>query len=265
MTLLYLLILSLVQGITEFLPISSSGHLILVPLFLGAKDQGLMIDVAAHGGSLLAVMIYFYREVGQMFKGFVDALCWRKTPAFYLFFMIVVATIPGLIVGGFLHFYASDFFRHAGVIAGASLIFGLLLWWVDAKSGTHKSMDVMTLKAAFLIGCAQILAFIPGTSRSGITMTAGRGLGFDRPTAARFSMFLAMPIIASAVIIYLLTLAQAQAPIALSQAFFIVLALSFVASIVAIHWLLKWVQKHSFMIFALYRVVLSVAIILLLL
>lgn len=265
MTLFHIIVLSLVQGITEFLPISSSGHLILVPEFLGERDQGLMIDVAAHGGSLLAVMLYFYREVIQLFKGFFDALRAKATPARFLFIAIVVATIPGLAIGGFLHFYASELFRHAWIIALTSFIFGILLWWVDYKKPNTKTIQKMTIKSAFLIGCAQILAFIPGTSRSGITMTAARYFGFDRDTSARFSMFLAMPIIGAAVCIYLFTIFKSHGPIAVSADFFVVLGLSFMASILSIHWLLKWLKNHSFMVFAVYRTILAVAIILLLL
>lgn len=265
MILLHLITLSLVQGITEFLPISSSGHLILVPQFIGEQDQGLMIDVAAHGGGLLAVMLYFYREVIQIFIGFFDTLRRQNTPARFLFIAVTVATIPGLIIGAFLQIYASDFFRHAWIIALTSTVFGLLLWWVDAKRPMDKTMSAMTIKSAFIIGCSQILAFIPGTSRSGITMTAARYFGFDRPTAARFSMFMAMPIIGAATAYYLWTIFKAQGSFAMNTDFFAVMGLSFLASIASIHWLLKWLQNHSFAIFAVYRVFLSLAIILLLL
>ena len=264
MTLIHLITLALIQGITEFLPVSSSAHLILVPQFLGKADQGLMIDVAAHGGSLLAVMLYFRKEVVQIFCGFFDAVCAKKTNDRQFFFLIVVATVPGLIIGGLLHFYASDIFRHTTVIAVTSLIFGVLLWWVDVKYPTQKKLSHLTIQSAFKIGLAQILAFIPGTSRSGITMTMARGLGFDRISAARFSMFLSMPIIGAAVCIYLLQAITKSSSFYLGFEFFAVMGLSFIASIISIHWLLKFVRRYSFKIFAVYRILLSLVIIALL-
>ncbi len=265
MTFIHLITLALVQGITEFLPVSSSGHLVLVPIFLSKQDHGLMLDVAAHGGSLLAVMGYFYRDVVQIFQGGLDTILRRQSPQRFLFLSILIATIPGLVIGGLLHFYASNLFRHAGVIAATSAGFGVLLWWVDRQAPSQKTLMRMTLKSAFLIGCAQILAFIPGTSRSGITMTMARYFGFDRDSAARFSMFLSMPIIGAAVLIYVLEGVRRGSDIILSADFFIVLGLSFLASILSIHWLLIWLKKRSFAVFALYRLALSGLIILLVL
>ncbi len=264
MTFIHILIIALVQGITEFLPISSSGHLILIPFFMGKQDHGLMMDVAAHAGSLLAVMIYFRQEVWQLILGFLDTLRHRQTRNQFLFMIVVMATIPGLVIGGLLHFYASELFRHVWIIAFTSAFFGLALWWYDAKSDNAKSFGQMTIKHALIIGCAQILAFIPGTSRSGVTMTAARGLGFDRETSARFSMFLAMPIIGAATCIYLLTMVNNGYVMTMGRDFFIVAGLSFAASILAIHGLLQWLKSHSFKIFALYRLALSIVIILLL-
>lgn len=263
MTFIHLIALAIIQGVTEFLPVSSSAHLILVPQFLNVDDQGMMIDVAAHGGSLLAVILYFYREALQIFRGFFDTILMRASDARQFFFLIAVATFPGLVIGGFLHFYASDLFRHIEIIAATSLGFGVLLWWVDKKMPTAKGLDGLTFKSTFMIGCAQILAFIPGTSRSGITMTMARGLGFDRDASARFSMFLSIPIIGAAVGVYLIKMITSGAPLNVGADFFMVMGLSFVVSIISIHWLLKFIRSHSFAIFAIYRILLSGVILLL--
>ena len=185
-----LIVLAVVQGITEFLPVSSSGHLILVGNYFashGGADQGLMIDVGTHLGTLAAVILYFRTRVAQMFRGLWDLVTRRKTFDGYLTLCLIVGTIPGLIGGGLIVLLDDALMRHVPIIIATSIIFGALLWWVDRKGGTSKTIDQhMTLKQAWTIGLAQMVALIPGTSRSGITMTAARFLGYGRVEAARF-------------------------------------------------------------------------------
>ncbi len=198
MPILHLVILAAIQGITEFLPISSSGHLVLVPVFLGWPDQGLMMDVAVHVGTLLAVILYLYKDVGAMLGGVGRALKGRRDPGAKLFMLLVVGTIPVIGAGFALHHYAPGMFRDMQVIAWATLGFGILLWIADQIGMTVRRIEHLGFFDVILIGLAQCLALIPGTSRSGITMTAARFIGMERPDAARFSMLLSIPVIIAA-------------------------------------------------------------------
>ena len=181
---LVLIFLALVQSLTEFLPISSSGHLLLVKLF-GLSHQGLAIDVALHVGTLVAVILYFYRDI-------LDMLCFKNLR---LMMQLCVATLPVIIIGSIIHFFDIPLLRNALVVGVCSIFFGWLLWRIDDKYPCHRKIDQMDYKDAFLIGLAQVLALVPGTSRSGITMTCARWRGFKREESARFSMLLAIPTI----------------------------------------------------------------------
>ncbi|HEY1095790.1 MAG TPA: undecaprenyl-diphosphate phosphatase [Alphaproteobacteria bacterium] len=267
MTLLHLFILSVVQGITEFLPISSSAHLILVPYVLHMPDQGLMIDVGAHLGTLAAVMLYFHQRLAQMWRGVWEILL-RKPKTFdsKLVWCLVIGTIPGLIGGAVIMLYDDTLMRHVWIIGTTSIVFGILLWVADKRSVNRFTIETgLTYKNALYIGLAQLLALIPGTSRSGITMTAARLQGFERSQAARFSMLLSIPVTAAAVLAYLAKMvikiaAHEPIPAADIQAFFITAVMTFFVALGAIHFLLKWLQTHDFTIFVLYRLILGVAI-----
>lgn len=199
MTLVQIIVLSLIQGLTEFLPISSSAHLILGSRAFGWPDQGLVFDVATHFGTLLAVLVYFRRELSEMFLA-----CIRQTrndddrQNRKLAWVLVVATLPALVFG----FLASDLverhLRDVRVIAASTIAFGFLLWWADAVGRKGMMLRDVSWGGALFIGLAQALALVPGTSRSGITITAGRLLGLDPVAAARFSFLLAVPVIAAA-------------------------------------------------------------------
>ncbi|HAI95917.1 MAG: undecaprenyl-diphosphatase [Cycloclasticus sp.] len=188
--------LGLLQGLTEFLPISSSAHLILLPLVVGWTDQGLAFDVAVHLGTLLAVVCYFRSDLKKIVVGWVGSLIYKKqTQESRLAWMIVVGTIPvglvGLLAGSLVEIYL----RSPSIIAVSTILFGLLLWFADVKGKRSKNEDTMTIKMALVIGLYQVLALIPGTSRSGITMTGGLLLGLTREAAARFSFLLSVPLI----------------------------------------------------------------------
>ncbi len=261
MSWLQLIILSIVQGITEFLPISSSGHLILVGEYFakhGGADQGLMIDVGTHLGTLLAVILYFRGRVAQIFRGLWDIVTRHKTFDSYLVQCLVVGTIPGLIGGALIVLVDDAVMRHVPIIITTSIVFGALLWWADHKGAQKKTIDQnMTIRHAFIIGVAQALALIPGTSRSGITMTTARFLGYARIEAARFSFLLSIPVTAAAVAMYVLKIILHPPAVEQVHDFFVVAVLSFAVALIAIHWLLRWLTTHNFTPFVLYRFALA--------
>ena len=199
MTTLEIVVLALIQGLTEFLPVSSSAHLILPSQLLGWQDQGLAFDVAVHIGTLLAVLIYFRQEVGTMAVAWVQSMTKKQhTQDSRLAWHIVLATIPAALFGFFGKDLIELYLRSSTVIATTTLIFGLLMWWADANAAQIKDEYKTGWKGALLIGFAQMLALIPGTSRSGATITAGLLLGLTRSAAARFSFLMSIPIIAMA-------------------------------------------------------------------
>lgn len=263
MALVEILILALLQGITEFLPISSSGHLILVPVLTGWPDQGLVMDVAVHMGTLGAVIIYFRHDVWRMTRAFVGLMRPGRDISETdrrLLLTIILATIPVVITGLiFVRLGISPMLRSAEVIAWASIIFGILLYWVDTRQPEARQIESLTWRDAIWIGLAQVLALIPGTSRSGITMTAGRKLGFTRRHAARFSMLLSIPTIAAAGLLASFDLARSPIPTAWTDAA-IGAAFSFLAAIGAIHFLMRWLAHANMTIFVIYRIGLGIGL-----
>jgi len=195
-------VLALVQGITEFLPISSSAHLILVPVFTGWPDQGLAFDVAVHAGTLVAVMVYFRKELLHMTVAGVASLGGRWSPDAKLAWVVVVGTIPVVVAGLLGKSFIEDSLRSPLVIATTAVVFGLALWWADVAGKRVREESSIGWRDAVVVGIAQAIALIPGTSRSGITITAGLMLGLTREAAARFSFLLSIPtLIASNVLI----------------------------------------------------------------
>ena len=252
MTFIQILTIAIVQGITEFLPISSQAHLILVPRFTGWCDQGLLMDIAVHVGTLGAVMVYFWRECFSMGKGALDIARARKTKEGTLLLCIVLATLP-VIAGGYtMKEYLGWDLRSLTVIGWATLGFGVLLWMADRWGLRVRRVEHMTFGTAFIIGCAQVLALIPGTSRSGITMTAARMFGFERSDAARFSMLMAIPVILAAGTLTGLDLAKAG-NIQLPRDAIMAGGLAFITALVAIAALMGWLRKSSFAPFVIYR------------
>ncbi|MCG8562159.1 MAG: undecaprenyl-diphosphate phosphatase [Hyphomicrobiales bacterium] len=247
-----IIVLAIVQGITEFLPISSSGHLILVPALTGWPDQGLATDVMVHVGSLFAILVYFWRDVLRLMSGVLDLAKRRWTTDAKLAVYIAAATIPAVIFGlvlkatGFL-----DSIRGIEIVAWNALIFGLLLLIADRIGPQVNVMENMTFRTAMLIGLAQALALIPGTSRSGITMTAARYLGYTRPEAARFSFLLGIPAIAGAGLLTVLDLESSGAGV--SSDALLAAAFTFVSALIAIAFLMAVVKRLSFLPFVIYR------------
>ncbi|MEQ8319874.1 MAG: undecaprenyl-diphosphate phosphatase [Rhodospirillales bacterium] len=253
MPILHLVILAAIQGITEFLPISSSGHLVLVPVFLGWSDQGLMMDIAVHVGTLLAVILYLYKDVGAMLGGVGRALKGRRDPGAKLFMLLVVGTIPVIGAGFALHHYAPGMFRDMQVIAWATLGFGILLWIADQIGMTVRRIEHLGFFDVILIGLAQCLALIPGTSRSGITMTAARFIGMERPDAARFSMLLSIPVIIAAGTLSGIDLYK-SGNIQLAADVFVAAGLAFIFALIAIALMMAWLKRASFTPFVVYRI-----------
>ena len=259
---LYLFILAVVQGITEFLPISSSAHLAAMPHLMDMPDQGLLIDVSVHVGTLVAVMVYFRRDVMALACGGLATIGFSnkcQTQA-KLFRLLVLASLPVLLVGGVLAVSGyGEIFRRVDIIAYASIGFGLLLYYADQKGKTDKTYDMLEARPALMIGLAQVLALIPGTSRSGITMTAARMLGFGRTEAARFSMLLSIPVILAAGSWSTWQLITTGSDADLTGALFAAVV-SFLTALGGIHFLIKWLQRASMTIFVVYRVLFGIAL-----
>jgi undecaprenyl-diphosphatase len=192
---LQIIILALIQGLTEFLPISSSAHLILPAELFGWRDQGLAFDVAVHVGTLAAVLIYFRHDIGRLITGWFSSVSGKPSLDSLLAWNIIWATVPVGIVGLLFEDFIEAHLRSVAVIAATTIVFGVLLGWADIAGKRSKSIAELGLPPALIIGCAQAVALIPGTSRSGITMTVGLALGFTRQAAARFSFLLSIPVI----------------------------------------------------------------------
>lgn len=256
-SLLQLVVLAVVQGVTEFLPISSSAHLILVPALTGWPDQGLALDVAMHIGTLLAVMLYFRRDVGVLAKGMADALRGRATQDARLMLQIVVATLPVVVAGFLLKDRIETDWRSPALITVTTIVFGLLLWTADRLgSRAEGTVEALSWRNAVLIGLAQTLALVPGVSRSGITMTMALFLGQRRPEAARFSLLLSIPTTAAAGTIGVVDLAGSGDPVVQTDAL-IGGGLALVSALVAIAGLMAWLRRASFLPFVIYRLLLG--------
>lgn len=258
MTLFQLFLVAIIQGVTEFLPISSSGHLILLPQLSGMQDQGQVIDVAVHVGTLFAVILYFWTDVRGAIAGLPRLLTGRiDTPGARLAFLLIIATVPAVIFGLVLKVSGlSDAMRNITVIGWTMLLFGLVLYWTDQRGTQSKRAKDWSLKEAVIMGTWQALALIPGTSRSGITITAARQLGYARGDAAKLSMLMSIPIIiASGTLLGLEVAANADAQAAKDGA--IAAAFAFVSALLALSLMMRLLRSVSFTPYVIYRVVLG--------
>ncbi len=277
MTFIDMLILAIVQGVTEFLPISSSGHLILVPFFTGNPDQGPMIDIAVHIGSLLAIICYFFRDVIMLARGGFASIGIGRAPAERrLFWWIILGTIPAVLFGlsiklGLLNSTAEAWFglhienddllasiRFVDLIAVNLILYGILLGLADMFGGKRKKFEDMSWRDGLLVGLAQALALIPGTSRSGVTMTMARVLGYGRVEAARFSFLLSIPAVAGAGVLIVPDLMAADSGLLVEA--LITGALTFLAAFATMHFLMRFLNKASMMVFVVYRIAMGVAL-----
>ena len=260
---LQIMILAVVQGLTEFLPISSSAHLILVPVVLKWPDQGLAFDVAVHLGSLLAVMLYFRDEVQNMTTAwFASVLQQKHNRDSRLAWWVIIGTIPAVLAGlSFKDVIETDL-RSPLVIAWATIGFGVLLAIADKIKRHSRDEFSLSLKDVVIVGCFQALALIPGTSRSGITMTAGLFLGLNRDAAARFSFLLSIPIILASAVIKIKDLVESQAVVHWGL-LFLAVGLSAISAGLCIHLFLKLINRIGMMPFVVYRLLLGALLLLL--
>ena len=257
MPLLHIVVLALVQGITEFLPISSSGHLDLVPVFTDWARQPMVINVAVHVGTLGAVMAYFWRDLWSMVAGLGRLTRGREDAGARLAGRVIVATVPVIVVGFVVDAYMLyDDLRSLPVIAWTMLGFGIVLYVTDRLGMTVRRIEHTTLGDAVVIGLAQVLALVPGTSRAGITMSAGRMLGLERTDAARFSMLLSIPAILGAGALKSWELYEAGDAELTANAL-IAAGLAFIAAWLAIFLMMAWLRRSTFTPFVVYRIVLG--------
>lgn len=256
---LHAIILGLLQGLTEFLPISSSAHLVLLPQLLDRADQGLLYDVAAHFGSLFALIIYFRKDLASMTAGWIRSFSGGRNREADLAWFLVIATLP-ICLAGLLFHDLTVHLRDPLIIAGATILFALLLWWADSRGRRMRSLDEFRAGDAVVIGLLQVLAIIPGTSRAGITITAGLLLGLKREAASRFSFLLAIPVILLATGNELLNVSVSAMQVDWI-ALFTVTVVSFASAYLTIHWFLKLVEWTGMLPYVIYRLCLGAVLI----
>ncbi|SFR35101.1 undecaprenyl-diphosphate phosphatase [Litoreibacter janthinus] len=261
MSLFHLILVALIQGLTEFLPVSSSGHLILLPGLTGMDDQGQAIDVAVHLGTLFAVIIFFWADVrialggiGRLMRGKVD------TQGARLALYLAIATVPVLVFGLALKLTGMDeLLRSVALIGWTMLIFGLVLYWTDQRGATSKTAPEWSRKDAIIMGLWQAIALIPGTSRSGATISGARQLGYAREDAAKLSMLMSIPtIIASGAVLGAEVMSDASMELAKDAAIAAVFA--FVAALFALSLMMKLLKSVSFTPYVIYRIILGIAL-----
>lgn len=259
MTSFQALVLGLIQGLTEFLPISSSAHLALAPWFFGWQDPGLAFDVALHFGTLVAVLWYFRKEWADLIRAVISIIRKRRvdTVEEKRVVFLILATIPGAIGGLVLEEKAETVFRAQALTATTLIVMGIILWAADRFARMDRELSTMRWLDALLIGLAQVVALVPGVSRSGSTMSTGRLLGFTRQSAAVFSFLMSMPIIAAAIV---LKVPEVLRESGITTPLVVGVLAAGVSSWLAIAILLRYVARHSYGVFALYRVVLGVVV-----
>lgn len=266
LTFIETIILGIVQGIAEFLPISSSAHLIIFRDVFGigatmSNNVALSFDIALHLGTLLAIGVFFFNDFIKMIgKGLTKGI---KDKQGKIFWYLIIATIPAAIAGLLFENIIESIIRgNLYVIATALAIMGILIYLADKYSSSKKEVKDMTMKDAIIIGCSQTLALIPGFSRSGTTIATARTLGIDRESAAKFSFYLSAPVVCGAVVLDLLDKATWQIIAANLQTFLLGIAIAFIVGLICIKYLLKYLQKHNFKIFMIYRLIIAAIVIL---
>ncbi len=246
-------VIGFIQGVTEFLPISSSGHLVLISEVTQWEDQGLFTDVAVHGGTLIAVLIYLRKEIIKIIKNFFQFESFNNI----IFFKIILATFPAVVVGFFIYNLIEFYFRNLQIVAWTSIIFALILFFADKKKSNTTSWDKMNFRDAFVIGIFQILAFIPGASRAGVTITGARFLGFNRLNASIFSMILSIPIILASIFLTLNDAINDKTNVVDFQQSIFAAVIACITALVSINFMMRLIQKTNFNLFIFYRICLG--------
>jgi undecaprenyl-diphosphatase len=261
MTAFQSIIFALIQGVTEFLPVSSQAHLILIPALLGWEAHGRFLDVSVHLGTLLAVLCYFYRDLLDLFtKGFLPFFKGTLTQEGRIIVCLAVGTVPAVIIGYVVHKLFGDGLRGLQIIALSSIVFGAVLYIVDKRFPNKKRLSEMTFLEALLIGLFQVLAFLPGASRSGSTITGARLLGFSRVDATRFSFLMSIPVILGAILLETASVFKEEGFAIFTPSLFLGIVVSFLAGLAMIAFLLRYLQRHSYAPFMIYRMLLGVGI-----
>lgn len=261
MELLQVTFLAALQGITEFLPISSSGHLILPTVLFGWRDQGLVFDVSVHVGSLAAVIFYFRQQILKLTIAWCRSVATREqSDESSLAWLIILATLPAGTAGLLFNDLIEEYARSMLLIGTTSIVFAVLLYFSDAKSGKMNNLADLTWKTALFIGFAQVLALLPGTSRSGVTMTAGLFVQMSRHAASQFSFLLAIPIIAASGILKIAEFYQAGAGVSEWIVLLYGALVSGVVSYFCIHYFLKLIERIGFLPFVFYRIALGIVL-----
>ena len=256
MTLEQILLLSFIQGVTEFLPVSSSGHLVLVPALCGWRDQGLMLDVAAHIGTLGSVLFYFHKDVASLFKGSFSLLKGELNENTQLLFNLIIATIPVVLLGLFFEKVVGDNLRNITVIAWMGILFGIILYIADKYGHLVETIADTKLKYALFFGLAQCVALVNGVSRSGACITAGRFMNYKRTDAARFAFLMSIPTIMAAGTLKVYQLFKSGDLSMINDAIMI-MAFSFVFGFCAIAFMMRWLQRSTLTPFVIYRIFLG--------
>ncbi len=266
MTILQAIVLGALQGATEFLPISSSAHLILAPWLFGWPDQGLTFDVVLHAGTLVAILSFFWREWLEMITGlvrFTHSAGGRDRSSSRLLFLLICGTVPAGVAGFLAEHAVETRLRHPLILSFTLISVALLLWLAERLARKERSLEALSLTDTLTVGAAQALALVPGTSRSGITIAAGLFRGLTREAAARFSFLLSAPIIAGAVLKKILELRHSG----ISVAERLPLLFGFLASVIVgyltIKYLLRYLQNNTLNVFIYYRIFLGIIILLL--
>jgi undecaprenyl-diphosphatase len=255
-----MVVLAIVQGVTEFLPISSSAHLILVPRFLGWPDQGLGFDLAMHLGTLVAVIAYFRRDVAELWQAWLQSMtAHRRDAQVAMAWGLILATIPAIVFGVIVGLLGEEMLRVPGIIATTSIVFGLLLGWVDVRAPSTREPEQLGWRAYLAIGFAQAVALIPGSSRSGMTILGGRAFGLTRQAAARVAFYLAIPITLAAIAFETMVLLQNPVQEAWGSMAMAAL-LAGLSAFATIHYFLRMLQSMGMMPFVIYRVLLGIAL-----
>ena len=247
-------LIGIIQGVTEFLPISSSGHLVLFAQLTNWEDQGLFTDIAVHFGTLFAVIIYLRKDIYYFFTNIFQFKIFEDQ----IIFKIILATLPAIILGYFIYDYVSLYFRSIQLIALSSIVFAIILFFADRVKMESKGWNRVTYIEALIVGLFQVLAFIPGASRAGVTVTGARLLGYDRVNAARFSMILSIPIILASMTLSLINILNEEyVAVNLYQSFFASLV-AFITALLSIIFLMRFIKKANFNIFIIYRIFLGI-------
>ena len=251
-------LIGIIQGVTEFLPISSSGHLVLFAQLTNWEDQGLFTDIAVHFGTLFAVIIYLRKDIYYFFTNIFQFKIFEDQ----IIFKIILATLPAIILGYFIYDYVSLYFRSIQLIALSSIVFAIILFFADRVKMESKGWNRITYIEALIVGLFQVLAFIPGASRAGVTITGARLLGYDRLNAARFSMILSIPIILASMTLSLINVIKDEYVEVNFYQSFSAAIIAFITALLSITFLMNFIKKFNFNIFIIYRILLGILLLL---